>query len=127
MGDILSKARRDWQRFSQSSVNTEITFETPDAVSNVTVLGIAMKIHLSLEQENREYINTRHAHVTVSEQLLIDAAYPTRNTTTGDVDMLNHRITYTDSTGTARTYLIREVHQDETVGILVFVLGTFEP
>jgi len=70
-------------------------------------------------------VNTKNAHISFSEQQLIDALYPYRNT--GDeVALFNHKIDVKDSTGNIKNYVIREWFPDETIGVILCILGDFE-
>ena len=119
----LTRARNDWLRFSSGGgFETDITV-TPPGGSPVTVQGIAMKHHLSIDTDGAN-TNSMNAHATIAEKLLIDESYPVRNAE-GVVAMYNHLLRYTDSTGVEKEYAIQQVFPDETVGVITFILGNY--
>jgi hypothetical protein len=67
-------------------------------------------------------VNTKNAHIAISEKFLSDASYPYRNLS-GEVSLKNHRIAVADSTGLVKNYVIREIFPDETIGLIVCILG----
>lgn len=125
MPGLIEKAKNDWQRFTSdpSGAGIAITFEAPTTqIAEIT--GLATKHHIGLDTEGNP-INTKNAHVSVSEQLLVDEGYPVRNGD-GEVSMINHKVTYKDSTGVSKDYKIQETFPDETVGIITCILGDHE-
>lgn len=127
MPSLREQAKDDWQRFTSDpdGFGTSINFLAP-APGNETadIVGLATKHHLGIDSDGVP-INTKNTHVSVSEQLLIDAGYPVRDAE-DEVAMLRHRVKFEDSTGTEKEYAIQEMFPDETVGILTFILGDFE-
>ena len=63
-----------------------------------------------------------NAHVTIDEDVLIAAGYPYRNSKK-EVSMLQHKVSYKDSTGTLRTYKVRENLPDDNLGLIYLVIG----
>ena len=124
MSGLIEKAKNDWQRFTSdpSGAGVELTFEAPTAEIAV-ITGLATKHHIGLDTEGNP-INTKNVHVSVSEQLLVDEGYPVR--VDGEVSMLNHKISYKDSTGILKFYTIRETFPDETIGVITCILDDFE-
>lgn len=120
-------ARADWQRITSSTSGPGIAmlFEAPGpATDTANVMGIKTKHHLAVDEMGRP-VNVKTVHVSVSEKLFTDLAYPVRNTK-GEVSMKGHKVTAKDSTGTNKIYVVRECQPDETLGVLLFTLGTVE-
>jgi hypothetical protein len=88
----------------------------------ITVYGQHAKINFGFNAEGL-MVNTRKAHVAIAESLLV--GYPVRNAA-GDVAMLNHRVEVADSTGSIYSYIVSEHFPDETLGLIVCILGAFE-
>lgn len=120
----LERARADWIRFSTGGgFEVDLTFETPSGSVTKTVQGIGMKHHLSVDSEGVN-VNQLNAHITVSENELIDAGYPVRNGS-DIVDLKDHKLRYADSTGVEKEYLIKQTYPDETVGMITCILGEY--
>lgn len=101
-----------------------IKVTTPDNVTSVDIVGLHTKHHLGIDTEGNQ-VNTKNAHIAISEQVLIDLAYPVRNLS-NEVDLKGHKIIVKDSTGSNRNYVIREWFPDETIGLIVCILGDYK-
>ena len=124
MPGLIEQAKGDWQRFS-SDLNgwgVEITLTAPTAeVANIA--GLGTNHHIGIDTDGNP-INTKNAHITISEQLLVDAGYPVR--VNNEVSLLQHRVSYKDSTGVTKEYVIEETFPDETIGMITCILNDFE-
>lgn len=122
---LTDRAKADWQRFTENKDEwgIEMNFTAPTA-ETATVVGLHTKHHLQVSPEGVA-VNAKNAHVTVSEALFTAAAYPVRNAA-GEVDMKTHRVSAKDSTGILKEYAVQQAFQDETVGVIVFILGDFQ-
>jgi hypothetical protein len=119
---LIADIERIWRERSSdlSEFGVALSFVAPEG-QTANVNGLHTKHHLSFDTEGIA-VNSRNAHVSVSEKLLTDLGYPTRNAK-GEVDLQNHRVTCKDSTGIDKTYIIRQWHQNETIGVIVMILG----
>ncbi len=124
MADLLTKAKEDLQRFSQADFSVEMTVENPNPVQSVTIRAFASSHHLSIDPETGLPVNVRNTHVSISEQVLIDAGYTVRDTN-GEVNMINHFVTYTNSAGQSKKFKINQTFPDETLGLIVCILGDY--
>lgn len=102
----------------------EVTFTAPAPGNQVmTIPAIHSKHHFSYDA-NGKPVNSRNAHVSFSESN-VEAGYPIRNAA-GEVHLHGHRVLVKDSTGADKQYMIREWFPDETIGLIVCILGDFE-
>lgn len=109
----------DGDGFARSITMTAPTLET------VTFNGLHSKHHLGFDSESGRDVNTKNAHIAVSEKFLTDANYPVRNAA-GEVDLKNHKVRVEDSTGVEWTYKVEQWFPDETIGLIVCILGNFK-
>lgn len=124
---LIDAAKDDWQQFTSDTTTgfgTDITITTPDDVTSVDIAGLATKHHIGIDTEG-ELVNTKNAHISFSEKQLTDASYPVRDSD-GEVALYGHKATWIDSTGTSVTYVIREWFPDETIGVILCILGDLE-
>lgn len=124
---LIDKAKRDIERIT-SDLNgwaVALLFETPTG-ETAAISGRFTKITLPNEEPEGTSAATLQAHVSFSEKFLIDLGYPVRNAD-GKVHMDGHLVTATDSTGTAERYLIRTWEPDETIGLIICMLGEYTP
>lgn len=110
---------------SDDGYGVELTFTTQDDLNTAVINGLHTKHHLAIDAETGKLVNTKNAHASFSEQLLVDQGYPVRGTD-GLVRMKGDRVAAKDSTGTVFTYIIREAYPDETIGFIVIILGEYE-
>jgi len=85
---------------------------------------LATKHHIGID-DDWNVLNNKNAHISFSEQQLIDGSYPTRNAD-GEVALYGHKAAWTASTGSLITYTIREFFPDETMGVILCILGDLE-
>lgn len=125
---LLDIAKADWQKFSSDTGATgagvELIFQSPNN-QVATVQGLATTHHMSTSfdpETGREVkVNVRNVHVSVSEQLFIDAGYPVRDSS-GRVSMNGHTVRFVNSADQDLRYKIAETFPDETIGVIVFML-----
>lgn len=123
---LLDQAKADWQDITTNSDEwgRSMTFTDSTGEITATVVGLHTKHHISIDPDGLP-VNAKNAHISVSEQLFIDAEYPTRNTKL-EVDFKGHKVEVKDSTGIVKKYVIREWFPDETIGVIAFILGDFK-
>ena len=102
----------------------EMTLTTPDDLISELITGLHTKHHLAIDTDGNQ-VNSKNAHISFSESQLTALSYPLRNAN-GEVDLKDHKVTVKDSTGLDKNYVIREWFPDETIGIIVCILGDFE-
>jgi len=135
---LIAQAKADIEKIT-SNLNewaVPITFVVPGGTFDltfdprlndtmmVTLNGLHTKHHLGITEDQRR-VNTKNASVTVSEKFFDDAGYVVRDSK-HEVAMRDHQVAVKDSTGTVCFYVVREWFPDETVGLIVFILGDLE-
>ena len=122
MGRILELARN-----TANMILTSFGFESDITLTkdNLTVViqGLALVHHLSFDTENQT-VNSKNAHITVSESSLIAANFPYRNAK-NEVFLRNVLVSFEDSNGISKTYIVKENFADETLGTIVLNLGLY--
>lgn len=124
---LLDQAKSDWLRYTSdkdTGFGVDIDFVALPGAETASIVGLATKHHISIDTDGNP-VNTKNAHISISEQLLIDNLYPIRNGN-DEVSLLGHKVIYKDSTGVAKEYVITEHFPDETIGIITCILGDFE-
>jgi hypothetical protein len=121
----LERARADAARIMSDKTNgfaVDITLVAPSE-ETATVPGLHTKHHLDVDTDGA-MVSSKNAHISIRESLLTDLDYPVRNAN-GDVALKNHKVTVKDSTGNDCTYLISESFPNETLGLLICTLVTY--
>lgn len=101
----------------------EMRLIAPDA-TEIALQGLFTKHHMGYDDEGK-MVNTKNAHASFSEDILVDASYPYRDFS-GEVHLEDHRVVVKDSTRNDKEYIIREWYPDETIGLIVCILGDYE-
>ena len=125
--NMIERARNDWKRFSGDSNGwgeTIVLTSSGASPLTVNVTGLSTKHNIGINSDGN-LINTKNAHISISEKILTDLNYPVRNAS-GEVAMIGHKVSVKDSTGILKNYIIKENFPDETVGVIVFILGDFQ-
>ncbi len=123
---LLERAKADIERIT-SNLNEfarVATFYSPTG-ETATVNILHTKHHLGVDAELQKWVNTKNAHISVSEKFLVDAGYPVRNGNR-DVFLQKHKVKVADSTGQEVTYVIEQWFPNETIGLITCILGTYE-
>lgn len=97
---------------------TAITFTTPDGNTSKTVTGLATRHHMAFDT-NGNTVSSRQVHVAVAEQNFED--YTVRNDN-NEVSLKGHKVSWTDSTGVSKNYLVSSWMPDDTVGLITIFL-----
>ena len=106
----------------------DIEMITPNGDKTVNIKGWAVKTSGSFDSDGNQ-VNTKNVHCTIDEQALISLGYPVRgNKKRGilEVDLVNHRVNFKDSTGEVKNYFIRENMPDENLGLITIWLGDYK-
>jgi len=122
---LLDKIKRDAQRILSNGDEyaVDITFINAE-LTTATIKGLHAKRHLPVYTDGNP-INTRTSYISFAEAVLSEAGYPVRNTK-GEVSLVAHRVNVADSTGESKSFVIQETYPDETLGIIIGILGEYE-
>lgn len=102
----------------------DITLRTPDLQTTLQTTGLASKHWINFDSDGNA-INSKNAHITIDENVLLNAGYPVRNANQ-EVSLRGHRVSVADSSGVVKEYSIIEVFPSETFGLIACILGDFK-
>lgn len=119
--DIAIKEAQEY--VSKGGFESDITIKPPlpQAVT-VSLTGWSSKHHISFGTDGT-LVNAKNAHICLSEADLVALGYPVR--VGGEVVLLNHIVAVKDSSGVEKSYVIQEQFPDETIGLIVCILGDY--
>ncbi len=120
---LIDRAKSDIKDITSNpdEFGVSITFTAPTG-EIATINGLHSKHHMAIDTDGNT-INSKNAHISVSEDLLIAQNYPVRKD--GEVKLNDHKVSVKDSTGISKNYVIREGFPDETIGLITCILGSF--
>lgn len=123
-GSIFQLAKRDAKKFITSGGFEEtITLITPSKDKTLTLTGFATKHHINFDSDGNQ-INSKNVHICISESDLVANSYPVRNAK-NEISLLKHLVSFPDSSGVVKDYVVKENYPDETLGLIVLILGDF--
>lgn len=121
-GNLFQLAKRDAKFFvSNGGFEEDIELVTPSKDKSLKLTGFATKHHINFDSDGNP-INSKNVHICIDESVLVANGYPCRNAK-GEVFLKNHNVSFVDSSGIVKTYVVRENFPDETLGLIVCVLG----
>jgi hypothetical protein len=100
-----------------------ISFASPTG-EKIDVVGTQKKIGLKVDLVSGETTNTTNASVSVSESFFVEKNYPHRDLD-GNVTLKDHHVTLKFTSGDEEYYIVEQAYPDETVGLIVCILGQY--
>jgi len=124
-GNLLNLAIKDSKKYiTKGGFESDISLETPDGNTSVDVTGYSTK-HWLRFQDEISVVNTKSAHICISEEELTEKLYPVRNQS-NEVELYNHRVKVVDSSKEVRNYIVSETYPNETLGLIVCILSDIQ-
>lgn len=117
----IEQARKDLQAISQADFSVDIKI-TNLANLSVTIKGLTSLHHLGIDPENGTQVNTKNVHCSLSEVKLNSLGYTTRNAS-NEVNLKGHKVEFKNALGITGKYRINETYPNETLGLIVCILG----
>jgi hypothetical protein len=113
---------------NKGGYDIDISLTTKDGSKTVDIRGWAVKTSGSFDSDGNQ-VNTKNAHITIDEQVLTGLGYPVRSDRKGgidEVDLIKHKVSFKDSSGVVKNYLVRENMPDENLGLIKLWLGDYK-
>lgn len=124
-GKTLQKARRDAKKYvTRGGFEENITLKSADGLKTIETTGFVSKHWINFDTDGNG-VNTKNAHICIDEDLLTEGGYPVRNSDK-EVHLKGHKVSTPDSSGVIKEYVIKEWFPDETLGLIVCILGDYE-
>ena len=124
-GNLLQRARRDSLKYlTKGGFEETIFLKTKNGLNEALTTGFSSKHHINFDADGNS-INSKNAHICISETELVSLGYPVRNAN-NEVDLYLHRVSVSDSSGLTKEYVINEIFPDETLGLITCILGDFK-
>jgi len=121
-GSIIKAAKADAKIYvTKGGFESLIKISTPSGNMSVNATGYATKHHINWTPDGLQ-INTKNAHVCIDEKELFEKGYPVRNNNQ-EISLTGHKIDVADSSEIIKNYVVKENFPDETLGLIVLILG----
>jgi len=120
----IARAIADWKRLlNNGGFGVSITLIPPNSTTPTIVKAIAIRHNNSISTDGLQ-VNSVNIHVSIIESDLVALNYTVRNAD-GEVSLRNHRVSFPNSNGVTKNYIIKEAMPDETVGLITCQLGNY--
>ena len=122
---FLDIVRRDVKMYvNKTGYQEEIEMTTPDGSMTINITGWAVKHHISFDSDGNQ-VNSKNARATIDEDVLVANGYPVRNANK-EIALVRHLVSFKDSSGEVKNYVVRESFPDETLGMICLILGDYK-
>ena len=122
VGNLLAQARKDAKH-----VVTKLGFQNDVFLINnlsmnfIQLKGLTSKHWLQLDSDGSP-INAKNVHLNLIEKDIQELGFETRGKN-GNVNLLDYYVIVQDSTNNYKKYQVKEVYPNESLGLIVFILG----
>ena len=105
----------------------DIQLTTKDESKTVNIQGWAVKVSGAFDTDGNQ-VNTKNVHITIDEQRLVDLGYPFRTfkKKIDEVDLEDHIVSFKDSSGQVKSYVVIQTVPDENLGLITLWLGDYK-
>lgn len=123
-GLILQLARQMSKRIVTSlGFEEDIKLSNIDESLTIEIKGFATKHHINYDGDGNP-INSQNAHLCITEDDLIKLSFPYRNQN-GKIGLKQCKVLVKDSSGIEKKYIVIENFPNETLGLIVLILGEY--
>jgi len=128
-GRLFDIIKRDAKHFiNNGGYQIDIQMISRDGSLTINITGWAVKITGSFDSDGNQ-VNTKNVHITVDEDVLKSKGFPVRTNKKGieEVDFSGVKANFVDSSGTLKSYFVREQFPNENLGLVNIGLGDHKP
>jgi len=118
---LFNLVKRDAKQFINSGgYDIDIEMKSPCQTQSINIRGWAVKHVISFDSDGNQ-VNTKIARATVDEDVLVAKGFTVRNKK-GEIDLIDYKVNFVDSSGVLRGYSVRENLPDENLGLIMLIL-----
>ena len=122
VGNLLAQVRKDAKH-----VVTKLGFQNDVFLINnlsmnfIQLKGLTSKHWLQFDSDGSP-INAKNVHLNLIEKDIQELGFETRGKN-GNVNLLDYYVIVQDSTNNYKKYQVKEVYPNESLGMIIFILG----
>lgn len=122
VGNLLARARQDAKKIvTNSGFQNDVFLINPLSMNFIQLKGLTSKHWLQLDSDGSP-INAKNVHLNLIEKDIQELGFETRGKN-GNVNLLDYYVIVQDSTNNYKKYQVKEVYPNESLGLIVFILG----
>ena len=122
VGNLLARARQDAKKIvTNLGFQSDVFLINPLSMAFIQLKGLTSKHWIQFDTDGSP-INAKNVHLNLVEEDIQALGFETRGKN-GNVKLIDYYIIVQDSTNVYKKYQVKEVYPNESLGLIVFILG----
>ena len=122
VGNLLAQARKDAKHVvTKLGFQNDVFLINPLSMDFIRLKGLTSKHWIKFDTDGSP-INAKNVHLNLIEKDIQELGFETRGKN-GNVNLLDYYVIVQDSTNNYKKYQVKEVYPNESLGLIVFILG----
>lgn len=121
---LYEQVKRDIEQITTDPTGFSVALDLSDSNGNTASVRGQYTDHVNIFDESGLPMTGKMSAVFISEQVLIDAGYPTR-TLENLITLTDHRVTINYADGTSKRYIVAETRPDYTINFVTLILSEY--
>ncbi len=122
VGNLLARARQDAKKIvTNLGFQNDVFLINPMSMAFIQLKGLTSKHWIKFDTDGSP-INAKNVHLNLVEEDIQALGFETRGKN-GNVKLIDYYVIVQDSTNVYKNYQVKEVYPNESLGLIVFILG----
>ena len=122
VGNLLARARHDAKKIvTNLGFQSDVFLINPMSMAFIQLKGLTSKHWIKFDTDGSP-INAKNVHLNLVEEDIQALGFETRGKN-GNVKLIDYYVIVQDSTNVYKNYQVKEVYPNESLGLIVFILG----
>ena len=122
VGNLLARARQDAKKIvTNLGFQSDVFLINPLSMAFIQLKGLTSKHWIQFDTDGSP-INAKNVHLNLVEEDIQALGFETRGKN-GNVKLIDYYVIVQDSTNVYKNYQVKEVYPNESLGLIVFILG----
>ena len=122
VGNLLARARQDAKKIvTNLGFQSDVFLINPLSMAFIQLKGLTSKHWIKFDTDGSP-INAKNVHLNLVEEDIQALGFETRGKN-GNVKLIDYYVIVQDSTNVYKNYQVKEVYPNESLGLIVFILG----
>ena len=122
VGNLLARARQDVKKIvTNSGFQNDVFLINPLSMAFIQLKGLTSKHWIKFDTDGSP-INAKNVHLNLVEEDIQALGFETKGKN-GNVKLIDYYVIVQDSTNVYKNYQVKEVYPNESLGLIVFILG----
>ena len=122
VGNLLAQARKDAKHVvTKLGFQNDVFLINNLSINFIQLKGLTSKHWIQFDSDGSP-INAKNVHLNLIEKDIQELGFETRGKN-GNVNLLDYYVIVQDSTNNYKKYQVKEVYPNESLGMIIFILG----